>query len=399
MMTSGVGDRRRGLSFRTRLTLTMLATFVLAGIALVWVMNALVQVTVTATLDSSEITPDHYEVVDGERVPVAVGEVQGQQVGYLGPDQLRQLVWLSVLVIIVFALVAWVLSRWLTKRALMGIQQVTDTTRRINEHDLSQRLALTGSEDEVTELADTIDEMLDRLQRAFEAQGRFAANASHELRTPLTVTQTSLEVPLEQGLIGEEARPDVERALGAAKQSEELIGALLVLADSRQIRVDECQPCDVSELLNDEADTFAQQAKDAEVTVERVIPPGITTDADRVLLRRAIDNLIGNAIAYNEPGGYVRVSLAQSDHSVFLQVENTGQHLDPEMVLELVEPFNRGPRGRSSQAEGRRGFGLGLAIVESIAAAHGGALSLEARTGGGLVARLELLRANQVTER
>lgn len=388
------------MSFRTRLTLTMLATFLLAGTALVWVMNALVQVTVAANsvVDASDVQPERYEVIDGELVPVAVREIQGQQVGVFGPDQLHQLMWWSLLVIVLFGLVAWALSRWLTNRALTGIRHVTQTTRRINEHDLSQRLALTGSEDEITELADTIDGMLARLEQAFDAQSRFAANASHELRTPLTVTQTSLEIPLEQGLISDEARPDVERALAAAKQSEELIAALLALADSRHIGPGERCPCDVAELLESRIEDIKEQAALAGIELVATIPPSMVAEVHPLLLRRAIDNLLNNAVSYNHPGGNVDVFLKSHDHAIQFVIANTGETLDPDRVPELVEPFNRGSRGRSSNANGQRGYGLGLAIVDAIASAHGGALSLHGRDGGGLIAILELPTTNQVTD-
>lgn len=388
------------MSFRTRLTLTMLATFLLAGITLVWVMNALVQVTVTANsvVDASDVQPERYEVIDGDLVPVTVREIPGQRVGVFGPDQLHQLKWWSLLVIVLFALVAWALSRWLTNRALTGIRHVTQTARQINSHDLSQRLALTGSEDEITELADTIDGMLARLEQAFDAKSRFAANASHELRTPLTVTQTSLEIPLEQGLISDEARPDIERALTAAKRSEELIAALLALADSRHIEPGERQLCNVSELLESRVKDARARAARNGIELRETVPPVVSAEVHPVLLRRALDNLLSNAFTYNRPGGHVEISLNQSDSGVQFTIANTGEIFDPDKVSELVEPFNRGSRGRSFSAVGRRGYGLGLAIVDAIATAHAGSLVLRAREGGGLITVLELPNTNQVTD-
>jgi two-component system, OmpR family, sensor histidine kinase VanS len=267
---------------------------------------------------------------------------------------------------------------------------MTATTRQISERNLNERLALRGPDDELKDLADTIDGLLARLEAHVAEQQRFAANASHELRTPLATTQALLDV----------ARRDPDREDGGLvdhlhavnSRAIDLTEALLLLsrADRRSFAR---EPVDLSLLAEEAAETLLPQAEEHGVAIETAGGPAPASGSPALLLQLTT-NLIHNAIVHNLPAGgavWVTTAAEAGDASgaggASLTVANTGERLDPELVATLTEPFLRGSeRTRTDQA----GVGLGLAIVKSIAEAHGGTLTLGPRAGGGLRVRVEL---------
>lgn len=400
---------QRRWSFRTRLTITIAAIFVIAGIGLLAVQYLLVQsffqsasgsATVCTSVQSADASGPSRATscveMQGD-VPVGGEAPQSGTVARITPEGLEatleaysgtlsqevlgSLLVASVAVILVFAVIAVVLAGWLARRSLSRIAEVTALTRRITTDDLDRRLELTGPDDEIKELGDTIDDMLDRLHTGFEAQDRFIQNASHELRTPLTVTRAALEIPLEQGRVPVELEPAVRRALSANEHSERLIAALLVLARGR-IATAERVPVDLGATLAAAADQVEREAAVRGVEVEFVLEAsGPIVEGDPQLLQLAARNLLDNAVRYNDDRHVVIVSVDPALPG--FTVENTGRELRDDEVAALGEPFHRGEASRRAD---REGFGLGLSIVRAVAAAHGGALELRPRPGGGLVA-------------
>jgi signal transduction histidine kinase len=292
----------------------------------------------------------------------------------------------SVVVLLVFGAAAAALAYWLAKRSLGRIAEVTTAARNISEHALDRRLALPGPDDEIKELGDTFDGMLDRLQLAFAAQDRFVANASHELRTPLTVTRTALEIPLEQGDVPKRLEPALRRALRATGQSERLISALLVLARSRT-ELTGSDRIDLEAVVDDQLKELADAAALRGLTVTRELADAAVV-GEPALVERAVRNLLDNAIRHNVEDGDLSVTLRVDDGLAVLEVANSGASLTRAGAAMLAEPFHRGDHSRLGGD--RDGVGLGLAIVTSIAGAHGGGLDLEPREGGGLVATFAL---------
>jgi two-component system sensor histidine kinase VanS len=249
---------------------------------------------------------------------------------------------------------------------------------------LSHRIQLEGRKDEFRELADAFDAMLARLEAHVAEQQRFAANASHELRTPLAVTQTLLDV----------ARNDpnrdngelVERLHAVNTRAIDLTEALLLLSRAGQrsfIRED----VDLSLAAEEATETLLPLAEERGVTIETSFET-TPTIGSRALLLLLSTNLVHNAIVHNLPDdGTVWVSTSALPDVVELTVENNGEMLAPRMVSTLAEPFLRGDeRVRADHA----GVGLGLAIVESIAQAHDGSLTLVPRDTGGLCVTVRL---------
>ncbi|MCU1440353.1 MAG: histidine kinase [Rhodoglobus sp.] len=409
------------LSFRTRLGLIITMVFIAAGAGLLTVQYFVVQQLFATAMWVTTVSC----AVDGDEPPVVhetIEEATGCGLigssGYPGPPPLdgsgptqfqgsgadeftagaviRQSIFLSnevggglliwsIVLLVVFAAIAAAIAFWLSRRSLDRIGEVTAATRDISERDLGRRLDLPGPHDEIKELGDTIDGMLDRLQLAFAAQDRFVANASHELRTPLTTTRAALEIPLEQGAVPRSLEPNVRRALRATEQSERLITALLALARSRA-GIDGAGPLDLAEVTRGELDDLSGAAREWGIEVHAEIST-VSAVGEPVLVARAVRNLLDNGIRHNIQGGELHVRVHREGADAVVEVANTGTAVTPASLALLAEPFYRGDASRTSHGEG---VGLGLAIVESVAATHGGRLELTARDGGGLIARLTL---------
>jgi two-component system sensor histidine kinase VanS len=274
---------------------------------------------------------------------------------------------------------------WLVAgRVLRPLRTMTATTRQISERNLNQRLALPGPRDELKDLADTVDGLLARLEAHIAEQQRFAANASHELRTPLAITQTLLDVARNDPDRGNDDLVDRLHFVNA--RAIDLTEALLLLSRADQ-RSFVREPVDLSLLAEEATETLLPLAEKRGVSIETSgdMTPTIGSHA---LLLQMTTNLVHNAIVHNLPEhGTVWVTTSVHPETVVLTVENAGQQLTPQLVSTLAEPFQRGTeRIRTDHA----GAGLGLAIVNSIAEAHDGALTLTPRAAGGLCVTVQL---------
>jgi signal transduction histidine kinase len=287
-------------------------------------------------------------------------------------------------VITLAAILGWIASG----RALRPVHQITTAARAASEHNLSARVAPTGPRDELRELAETFNEMLDRLQAAFEGQQRFIANASHELRTPLTVMRTTVDVVLSNP----DSTPRDLRAMAAdiraaVDHAEHLIGALLLLArNERGLNVRE--ETDLATAAEEVLDNAGLGGRRVHATLEPAIIYG-----DPVLAERLIANLVDNAVRYNHAGGDVWVSSHTTAGSSQLTVANTGPVISPADAGRIFQPFQR-----LSDRTSHDGFGLGLAIVASIAAIHGGTATARPRNGGGLSVTITIPSADTLVQ-
>ncbi len=273
-------------------------------------------------------------------------------------------------VIALAAVLSWIFSG----RALRPVHQITTAARAASERNLSARVAPTGPRDELRELAETFDEMLGRLQAAFEGQQRFIANASHELRTPLAVMRATVDVVLDNP----DSTPGDLRAMAAdiraaVDHAEHLIGALLLLArNERGLTVR--QEVDLATAAEDVLDTADLGGRRVHATLEPAVISG-----DPVLAERLIANLVDNAARYNHAGGDIWISTRTMAGSTQLTVANTGPVISEADADRIFQPFQR-----LSDRTSHDGSGLGLAIVDSIAAIHGGTATACPRDHGGL---------------
>ncbi|GAB3818769.1 sensor histidine kinase [Micromonospora zhanjiangensis] len=286
----------------------------------------------------------------------------------------------------VMAVVSTALGWAVAGRALRPLRIMTVTTRRISERTLHQRLAVAGPRDELTELADTVDELLARLEQAFEAQRRFVANASHELRTPLAMMRTSVDVA-----VGKPAPVPKQVTVLAGKlyegldTADRLLEGLLLLARAQNSAATPVQVVRLADLADAAVGARAEPLAAKRLVVDCRADP-VTVVGNATLLRSLVDNLVENAIRHNEPGGWLRIRADARGGRPRLTVENGGPVLDQAAVDLLGQPFQRLGSARTS----RPGSGLGLSIVAAVAAAHGGTLVLRARPEGGLYAEVRL---------
>jgi signal transduction histidine kinase len=295
---------------------------------------------------------------------------------------LHQLLEQSGVALAIMTVVSIVLGWLVAGRVLRPLRAMTATTRRISEENLDQRLALPGPRDELTELADTIDGLLERLEGAFETQRRFVANASHELRTPIATMRASLDVAMAKPVaVPEHIRMLEQRLRREFERIERLLQGLLVLARGQRMQGGEQLTVALDRLASEAVARHTPEISAKRLDVELQAAVAVWVSGSEVLLSRMVENVIENAISHNEPGGWIRVAPAADGTSVKLVVENGGRLLTQDDVAQLAEPFRRlgAPRTGSET-----GAGLGLSIVASIAHAHGGALDLHARPDGGL---------------
>jgi signal transduction histidine kinase len=391
---------RTYVSARSRLTLLYASLFALGGAALVLITYLLVANTLHPTT-TPRISPRVQRALEqclqaartghaGVMQKCAAVYANGVQAGAAAQraTTLAHLLTYSLLTlagaILLAAAAGWVAAG----RILRPVHQLTAAARAASEQNLSQRIALQGPRDELRELADTFDTMLERLDRAFASQRQFIANASHELRTPLTVMRTAMDVVLAKP---EPTRGELASMAAEVRQAvdhaERLIEALLVLARNDQARA-LTDPLDLAVVAEDALEGRTASGITTTTTLSQAPVTG-----DRVLLERLVANLLDNAECYNIPGGTVGISTATDNGASVVRVVNTGQVVPPGQVDRLFLPFTRlDDRTRHD------GFGLGLALVSSIAAVHGGAVHTTALPAGGLDISVRLPRRdNAVT--
>jgi signal transduction histidine kinase len=282
---------------------------------------------------------------------------------------------------------------WLVAdRALRPLQQISATARRVADRNLHERIALTGRNDEIKDLADAIDAMLDRLDRSFDSQRRFVANASHELRTPLTLNRTLIEVTLDNPHTSEAVRQLGTTLLAVNDRHEHLIDGLLTLASSEQ-HTAEPAPVDLAEIARHLTRERQADADRAGIDISTDLRPAPVT-GDPVLLERLAHNLIDNAIRYNLPSdGAITIATDTVDGRARLTVSNTGPAVPSYEIPTLFQPFRRLPTTeRLAEPAGsrHRGAGLGLSIVVAVAHAHGGDAHAQPGDDGGLTIRVEI---------
>jgi signal transduction histidine kinase len=280
---------------------------------------------------------------------------------------------------VVAAGLGWVLAG----RVLAPVRRITETAGRVAERTLHERVNLVGRRDELGELAETVDAMLGRLDRAFDGQRRFVADASHELRTPMAVSRTVLEAELAGEIDDPRVRQTYATLLSMNERGERTLDGLLMLArvEGRPLERD---PLDLSDPAALALEQSAAAASAAGVEIRAELDEAATT-GDRLLLERVALNLVQNAIKYNEPGGWVEARTGVEGDRAYLEVTNTGVTVAERSIDAIFEPFRR-----LDGTNSRGGAGLGLSIVRAVARRHGGEAAAQPRPGGGLVLRVTL---------
>ncbi len=270
---------------------------------------------------------------------------------------------------------------FLAHRALRPVDRMTQAARQIGASQLHARIELTGANDELDRLAETLNEMLTRLEAAFTEMRQFTADASHELQTPLTILRGEVEIALRAERSPEEYVRVMKSALEEIERISLLVEGLLLLArsDAGVLKMD-LKPLDPMALVEDVLGRLGPLARARSVALSLGSMEPMEMRGDLVHLRRLLFNLVDNAIKYTPEGGTVRVSVERRGEWAMLAVEDTGIGVAHEEQHKVFQRFYRSAEARSG-AEG--GSGLGLAIVKSIAEAHGGRVEIESAPGRG----------------
>jgi len=380
---------RRG-SVRLRLTLLFGGLFLVAGAALLAITYGLVS---HATNDIF-VARQAGGVTSGPTLLPDAQQLQTQALRSAGATRAAEndaLLLYSGIALAIMAVASVALGWFAAGRALRPLRRITAGARQISATNLHERLALEGPDDDLRELADTIDDLFARLDASFDAQRQFIANASHELRTPLARSRTLLEVALRNpGASFESLRDACERVLAAGAEQERLIEALLTLARGQR-GIGRRELVDLAAITRDVLAARGTEVAARGLSMEVTLAPALMA-GDFALSERAVANLIDNALRHNVADGTVWVSAGTDQDRAVLSVANTGPVIAPGEVDSLLIPFRRGgtvrARTRACPAPDD-GLGLGLSIVAAVATAHGAAFSVAARPeGGGLTAKL-----------
>jgi len=272
---------------------------------------------------------------------------------------------------------------FLAGRILRPVRRINAVALAVAAGSLTPRVNLGGPHDEFRQLAESFDDMLDRLERTFDEQRRFAANASHELRTPYAIERAMIDVALTdpdaQDIRDLLARLDVTNRRGT-----ETVEALLTLSRLDQGQVPQFEPIDITELVQEVVDRLGPLADAAGVTITNGLSEG-DIDGSPALVRQLVTNVVLNAIRHNEKGGTVGVSTLMSpDGDVTFTVSNTGPLVPQSVIPRLTEAFVRAG-GRVASGDGS---GLGLAIVARVAQVHNATLRIDPQVAGGLRVRV-----------
>jgi signal transduction histidine kinase len=293
---------------------------------------------------------------------------------------LHSLLTMSGVVLAVMTVISVGLGWLVAGRMLRPLRLVTSAARRVSASSLHERLAMTGPDDELKELADTFDGLLDRLERAFDAQRQFVANASHELRTPLARQRALVEAALDdQARTAGSLERACQRVLAASVQQERLIGALLTLAQAQRGLMKR-DPIDLAVLVGDALQSLRPGAQSRGLRVSAALNPAPALGDARLAERLAV-NLVANAISHNVPGGRIEIATGVQAGRAIVSVSNSGPVIPVAELGRLFEPFQRLGADRASSHDG---LGLGLSIVSAIISAHDAQLSAQAPPGGGL---------------
>ena len=381
-------------TIRMRLTLMYAALFLAAGAALLGITYALVAslpVKVPPVTNAQAKLAFACKLGKGVPPPVAecsraLSAVGAYQAAIRQRDQtLGHLLVYSLVGLGVVTAASGGLGWLMAGRALRPVSTITAAARRASERHLGERLAMQGPRDELKELADTFDQMLERLDASFATQRRFVADASHELRTPLTVMRTAIEVTLAKPVrTPEQLEAMAAKVARSASQAETLFESLLTLATSDQPLAN-IEQVDLATAAEDAIETAAPGIRRLDLQVDMVLKPAPTT-GNRRLLERMIGNLVDNAVRHNNPGGWVRVHAGISGGRALVTIANSGPVVPEALLPQLFEPFRR--------VEERTGIhdgaGLGLAIVRSIGTAHAADLDARCIPAGGLMVTVTL---------
>lgn len=299
-------------------------------------------------------------------------------------EKLNEEIWelmFGIIAGLIFSTMAlFIISHYIAGKILQPIGRMKDLTREISENNLDQRLPVGEERDEFSDLARTINRMLDRLQYSFARQRDFLFDTSHELKTPLTTMRLAVDQICSAD--SEDAssvhKDNLLRLNSQVLRMERLVKDLLNLSAMETLAHIDFKPVRISDLLSSLVDEYQFLAEARHIKMDVRLPEALTIDGDAEKLHRAFSNLLDNAVKYNIDGGQIELAGDASGGDLTVTVVNTGPGVDEIEIPKVFDPFYRVEKSRSLL---HGGSGLGLAIVKRIIDLHGGKVTLESRQG------------------
>ena len=306
---------------------------------------------------------------------IVVGQLTTGITGVL--DTFRYVLIIAIVAVIVLAGIG---GLFLASRVLKPVEQITQTAQKIEESDLSQRITV-KNDDELGRLASTLNDMIGRLEEAFNRQRQFTADASHELRTPLAIMQAEATLALRKERDEADYRKSLETISQESTYMSSVIGKLLFLARSdagkEQLNFENV---DLKDLITGLSANVEALAADKGIKFAVDAQENLVVNGDKVKLRQLFINILENAVRYTPTGGNISISLVRKEGSALATISDTGIGIPPEHLPHIFERFYRVDKARS-RADG--GVGLGLAIAKYIADSHGGKIEVASQLGKG----------------
>lgn len=288
----------------------------------------------------------------------------------------------NLILVLIFLVAASVGGYYIISRAFKPVGKISETAKAISlSNDLSQRIALGSGKDEIYRLAETFDQMLERIEQTFEKEKQFTSDASHELRTPVAVINSECEYVLDCATNLDEARESVASIKRQSDKMSKLISELLTISrmDKNTISLN-FEEVDISELLGFVCDE-QEEIREKNITLRRDIKEGVFAKVDQALFARMLINLISNAYTYGKENGNITVSLSETDSEITVSVADDGIGIAKENLPKIWERFYQADNARPSDEKGN--VGLGLSMVRWIAEHHNAEILVESELGKG----------------
>lgn len=320
----------------------------------------------------------------------------GSSTDFLERDMNRidSLVAMATLVVL---LIAPPVGYWLSGRATRPIGNINRTAARLRPNHMEERLPIRKTNDEIDQLARTINSMLDRIADYLAQRRDFLANSAHELRSPVAAIRSTAEVALGSERTAEEYQNLLLDVIEECDSLEALVNQLLLLAETENLSLQSHgMPVNLSLLVERARDMFQAAADSRDIEFETSIQPDLIVTGHEHHLRQVLNNLIDNALKFTPPGREVRIDLHTEGDQVVLIVEDTGLGIPADDLPRIFERFFRGDRAHSRDIE-IRGTGLGLSICQGIVEAHRGEISVTSEVGAGTKFTILLPRCREST--
>jgi heavy metal sensor kinase len=277
---------------------------------------------------------------------------------------------------------------WLMRRSLQPVDEITKRAEGITSTNLSERLPVIRTGDELERLSVSLNRMIERLDQAFQHINRFSADASHELRTPLTILQLELEGIAQSHRLNPSLTDQIGSALEETHRMSHIVENLLAISrlDAGEVKMDKTR-LDLGQLAASTAEQMRLLAEEKLILFRSNVATNIDVEGDRSRLQQVIVNLVANAIKYTQEGGEVEVNVRADRGTAVLEVSDNGAGISAHALGHVFERFYRADKARSRNSGGA---GLGLAIVKAICTAHGAEIKVSSEEGHGSRFTVEL---------